>query len=260
MTFEHKVTVNLIPPTFGKVYAKDVIDFVEEKRQTIAWSIDDAKYLAKNGLDGSVVKLWNAGYFSLAEQKSIIDDSELKIEYWNMFDYLPYVRNVEDLLISKEIGYGDRKYTDIFFIAIHHTVSWDYNATNLKNAQRIADYHVYTKNWPGAGYHYLICPDGEILALNSIYKISYHVGTLRAPTDENKESIGIALGGDFRTQKPTDPQIYSASALVQNLKGYIPNSVGVLPHKRMHGAATICPGIFELESWLKIVSGDEKWI
>ena len=73
-------------------------------------------------------------------------------------------------------------------------------------------------------------------------------------------SVGVALGGNFVFAPPPFVQIAAASSVVAELKNFLPNMLSTLPHKRSPGAATKCPGIEGLENWLKVISGQSKWI
>lgn len=254
----YKVTANLLPTELPEDIACDIFRLVKSKFQTVAYSIDDAIFLVENGQPGSKLKVWNANYHDSIEYE-LIFDSKVEIEEWHAKGLVPHIQvAISDL---ERIGdYPDRSFEDIFVVTIHHSVGWDFSASTLENAKRISSYHVNTHKWPGIGYHYLIGPTGEILQTNELLKSSYHAGSYSAPGDENKTAIGICLGGDFRNAPPPDCQVAAASSLVQYIRQLpkMANSISVIPHKRMPGAATICPG-YNIEPWLRQISGEDEW-
>ena len=253
----YKSVVNLIPH-FETVqgFRGRIFDWAFKRYETVAYSIDDAVSLVSNARSDSLIRVWNANFLSEGDIMHLTS-SWGNLEWWHLPGYIPNVNNALDSLPTGAGAYRTRTPEDIFFIAIHHTVGWDYSRSTKSNAVSIATGH--SKKWPGIGYHYLIGPDGEIVQTNSIKTVSYHVGTLAAPEDENKQSIGIALGGNFQFRQPPEAQWGAASALVAHLRN-TPNYLAVVPHKRSAGAATVCPGVADLEWWLKRVAGTETWI
>jgi len=225
---------------------------------TVAYSIHDAVGLVSNAKPASLIRLWNTNLMK-PENLAWIAEQNVRIQRWNLPSVRPAVNLVDDLLPTVPPGYSKRTGDDIFFITIHHTVGWNYSLTTLDNAINIAYGHINGKGWPGIGYHYLIGPDGEILCTNTVDTVSYHAGSYAAPGDENLASVGVCMGGDFRYRRPSGPQIAASTSLVSNLRESLPNQIATIPHRRMAGAATICPGTFEREDWLKMIDyGD--WI
>ena len=254
----YKSVVNLIPRIFqGDEYRHRVFDWAFRRYETLTYSIDDALNLVSNARPDSLIRFWNANEFS-HEEIDLVEDGWKNIEWRHLPGYMPSVNDISSELPTGAGTYLNRSMDDIFFIAIHHTVGWNFNYSNGWNADNIAKSHSF--KWPGIGYHYLIGPDGEILQTNKLETVSYHVGTLRAPENENKQTIGVALGGDFRNAPPPDAQWGAASALVESLRSNHRNLLSVVPHKRSAGAATVCPGRTDLEWWLRRVAGVDKWI
>lgn len=259
MAFEHLVKVNLLSDLIFGDTLERIARHAELNRETMSWSLDDAFYLVENGREGSYIKAWNPNFLNISDFERL-QNSGLKKEYWNFPGITTHQIFLAKSLPKNVTVYNTRKLDDIHYLTIHHTVGWSFENSLEENAERIANYHVNSRKWPGIAYHYLIAPNGEIANTNPIEKKSYHAGSWDAPGDENLASIGIALGGDFRVAPPSKPQIAAASALVAELRSRLDNSIQVLPHKRMPGASTVCPGIKDLEKWLKTVSGEKSWI
>lgn len=90
-------------------------------------------------------------------------------------------------------------------IIIHHT-------KNQKTIQDIINLHVKTNNWSEIGYHFLISKAGTIY-------YSRQLNTAGAHTFKyNRNSIGIALFGNFDETKPTLKQISSLQKLIKSLQ------------------------------------------
>jgi hypothetical protein len=165
-----------------------------------------------------------------------------KIEIHNIVDELPK---------HPTKTYSQRSLGVITHLTIHHTVS-----PPDRPISSIAAYHVNTNGWPGIGYHYVIGADGKISQTNYLTTKSYHAGSYAAPGDENLFSVGIALQGDFTNAAPPQAQLDAARELVAYLRETLPNSLTVLGHRQMPGAATACPGA-TFESWLPYIGGDD---
>ena len=139
------------------------------------------------------------------------------------------------------------------YIIIHHTaVSREANA---KQFEAIKRYHK-SKGWGDIGYHYLIDPDGRLNKGRQDNEIGAHC----SHAGMNMKSIGIALSGNFETEKPTDYQIFMLRDILQILsKRYRITRSRILGHKET-GAATACPGknlAMEFVRNLTIMQGKE---
>ena len=247
-------TINLVPNLESDYLS--VLEMVEEVAertnahlQTIAFSIDDALSLVRQGLVGSTIKVWGLHDFSIHDINRL-KESKANLEYWHFNDIPPSKLYLENVLPYSEPRYSIRNLTSIGIITIHHSVGWVPGWTNEANVRNIAEYHVNTKGWPGIGYHFVVSPNGEIVQTNEIEVQSNHVA------NQNHRSIGICLGGDFRNHPPTQAAVYASQALVGELKLDLPNQVAIIPHKRMEGASTACPGyrMGGLETWMKIIA------
>lgn len=117
---------------------------------------------------------------------------------------IPGIKDVRNLLKKHHAkSYNFRTIKEITHLAIHHSL------TKTGSAEAFARYHVAESNWPGIGYHFVIEKDGLVKWCNEIEKSTYHVGK------SNRFSVGICLTGDFRTEKPTEPQWFSLNKVVK---------------------------------------------
>ena len=144
--------------------------------------------------------------------------------------------------------YTTRPLEEVNTLTIHHTVGWAAGGDILAIAA-IARFHVNTRDWPGIGYHYVIGPAGDIYRTNYHETWSFHVGL-----PGNAYAVGIALGGDFTNHPPSQAQQDAAQALVACLRGEL-EIIDVLPHRRMPGGDTQCPGN-TWEQWFPYVAGE----
>lgn len=152
-------------------------------------------------------------FFFLSSSKKAI----LKIK--NIVDSLPK---------SPTQSYSTRNLTQINKIVVHHS------ATTSGTAESYARYHVDTRGWPGIGYHFVIDQDGTINQTNWLETVSYHTG------NENTNSIGICLTGNFDIQQPFPAQMASLNALISYLKGQLGQHLQVYGHRDY--STKTCPG------------------
>lgn len=99
-----------------------------------------------------------------------------------------------------------RKLSDIKYINIHHSLTTD------GGAEAFARYHVGTKGWSVMGYTYVILKNGIVQFCSDWNVITPHVG------NSNRESLGICMVGDFRTQEPTKEQYEALYNLIERLQ------------------------------------------
>lgn len=99
----------------------------------------------------------------------------------------------------------------------------------------IEDIHrIHLKNgWAGCGYHYYIRFDGHVFVGRPIEYIGSHC------LGKNSISVGIALEGDFRKDKPTDEQIQSAKEVIKQILKVYPSITHVMNHRDLF--PTLCP-------------------
>ena len=92
-------------------------------------------------------------------------------------------------------------------IVIHHTGREDYSIESLK------DFHVLKRGWEEIGYHFVIgnginTKDGKIYSCREEKWGGAHV------LGFNKDSVGIALIGDFDDALPSKKQMESLRLLL----------------------------------------------
>ncbi|MEC7705366.1 MAG: N-acetylmuramoyl-L-alanine amidase, partial [Pseudomonadota bacterium] len=92
--------------------------------------------------------------------------------------------------------------------------------------------------WDGAGYHHIICRDGQIEPGRPFYWQGAHV------YGQNENSLGICLIG---RQKFTPAQMNSLSRLLHHLKCQYPNAE-IVGHRDVQDTAKTCPN-FDVRSW-----------
>mgnify|MGYP005831616257 CR=1 FL=1 len=104
----------------------------------------------------------------------------------------------------------------VFRITVHHTAGpafWDASLSGAaREIKSIQSFHQNERGWADIGYHYVIDRSGTIWQGRSLsYQGAHANGAL------NDGNIGIALLGNFCTQKPTRAQAESLAALVEKL-------------------------------------------
>jgi len=106
------------------------------------------------------------------------------------------------------LHFETRPLNQIRRIIIHHTA-----IPPEIGADRIANYGVDKKGWPGIRYHYFITGSGQIQQTNELVTLSTHAGPFSA------ESIGIGVAGDFTNAIPAPAQLEAAGQLIGWLIG-----------------------------------------
>lgn len=121
-----------------------------------------------------------------------------------------------------------RELSEIDTLIIHHTaISEDVSAEAIDaEHKRIG--------WACIGYHYLIHNDGQVEKCRLNTMIGAHCQGF------NSSSIGIALGGNFEKEKPSEKQIEALEHLVAALSLAYPQIKRIQGH--CHFLATACPG------------------
>lgn len=92
-------------------------------------------------------------------------------------------------------------------IFIHHTSGNDYDY----DAETIHGWHIYKEGWIGIGYHFVVRKDGTIERGRPVDVVGSHA------YQNNSDSIGIHLSGNFMIATPTEAQIESTALLIANL-------------------------------------------
>jgi hypothetical protein len=128
--------------------------------------------------------------------------------------------------------YKTRELDAITATIIHHTVT----PGTADFVERIARYHVGTRNWPGIAYHYCIDSSGGIYMTNFWSTVSYHAGW------SNTYALGVALLGDFTDAPPPQIQLDAAAWLVSTIRFLLGRHFTLIPHRDAQGAQTECPG------------------
>jgi len=129
---------------------------------------------------------------------------------------------------SNSQNYHTRSLDQINQIVVHHSASIN------QSAKDYAHYHVFSKGWPGIGYHYVIEKDGTIVWCNLLTTVSWNV------SGHNTRSIGICLSGDFTKEQPTTAQLKNLKKLIKHLRKQLPQHLPVTGHKDY--GSTSCPG------------------
>lgn len=131
---------------------------------------------------------------------------------------------------------------DIKYLAIHCT------ATSQKaKIESILNYWRKTLGWKNPGYHFIIKPNGEIVELLPIEKISNGV------RGYNSVIINISyIGGVDKYNMPidnrTDKQKESMLKLVKKYKSIYPNII-IQGHRDFPNVKKACPS-FDVKKWL----------
>lgn len=127
-------------------------------------------------------------------------------------------------------------------VVVHHS------ATASGNARIFHRYHRDERGWTdGLGYHFVIgngtdSGDGQIEG--GVRWRRQLPGAHCGDTRYNNAGVGVCLVGDFEEGAgPTPAQLASLVSLIARLRRefHIPLSA-VLPHRRVPGASTKCPG------------------
>ncbi len=136
-----------------------------------------------------------------------------------------------------EQGYPRRPLADIRYLVLHHT-----GAPASVGPEAIAAEHVDRNGWPGIGYHYIVDVDGTVYHCQDLGFVSHHAAQF------NPVSVGIALAGNLRAERPGRAQLQATSELLAELCRDLGLPPGAL---RGHGelVATECPGSRFLTEW-----------
>jgi N-acetyl-anhydromuramyl-L-alanine amidase AmpD len=95
-------------------------------------------------------------------------------------------------------------------------------------AEKIANFLVEKKQWPGIGYHFYITSDGKIYQTNHLETVCYFAG---ANAQYNPQGVCICFAGNFTEAIPTAAQLSSGGRLLaflmqelhlqmENIKGH----------------------------------------
>ncbi len=135
--------------------------------------------------------------------------------------------NVIDLKFNEELIEIDKPRK----IVIHHT-----HNPNL-TVESTHKLHIERFKWAGIGYNYFIEKNGDIFEGRGMY-VGAHA------KNHNRDSIGIALAGNFDETLPTENQIESLIDIC--LDFMIHYDIGpnrVIGHREIEGVEKTCPGL-----------------
>ena len=140
-----------------------------------------------------------------------------------------------------------RKETNL--IVLHHTggaAGEDMTVAEIDAAHR-------RLGWAGVGYHYLIRKSGAVEAGRPAFAVGAHA------EGGNRESLGIALDGNFCEEAPTAAQIESCAMLLAIVAASfgVPTDGGhIVGHRDLD--ATACPGD-ALYTEIPEIVGKARW-
>ena len=77
--------------------------------------------------------------------------------------------------------------------------------------EKIADYLVEKRQWPGIGYHFYITSDGKIYQTNRLETVCYFAGS---DVRYNPLGVCICFAGNFTDEVPTEAQLSSGGKLL----------------------------------------------
>ena len=118
-------------------------------------------------------------------------------------------------------------------IYIHHSAS----SRDYTTREMIYSWHVDGNHWSDIGYHYVIEGDGEIVEGRPLWKAGAHV------KNNNANTIGICLTGNFETEEPSKGQLESLWKLLDGtMENFALNRSDVFAHREDANANTKCCG------------------
>jgi len=143
---------------------------------------------------------------------------------------------VDELTHHPTNQYSTRLLDGLEYHVVHHSAS-----RSTVTPYDIANYHVYSLDWPGIGYSFFISADGTVFQTNHLETMSYGVA------NQNRRCISTCLGGCFTEgRQPTNAQLKSFNWLHNTwLPSQLGRSLPLSGHKEMPGQSTMCPG----DSW-----------
>jgi len=112
--------------------------------------------------------------------------------------------NMKEIIYDFKVQHSNEP-TNWIKIIIHHT-------SNSNTIQKIINLHVMKNQWSSIGYHFLIGKNGQIYYSRKLNTAGAHC------YGYNRNSIGIALFGNFDNDEPTEKQIISLKKLISSIK------------------------------------------
>lgn len=146
--------------------------------------------------------------------------------------------NVIDLKFNEELIEIDKPIK----IVIHHT-----HNPNL-TVESTHKLHIERFKWAGIGYNYFIEKNGDIFQGRGMY-VGAHA------KNHNRDSIGIALAGNFDETLPTEKQIESLIDIcLEFMIQYDIEPSRVIGHREIEGVEKTCPGLlFDMNKFRKLL-------
>lgn len=139
-------------------------------------------------------------------------------------------------------SYQRRAVRDIRWVVVHHTAT----AANV-TPEAIAQMHL-ARGWAGCGYHYLVY-DGYAIKARALSDVPACV------RGANRESICVAVVGDYRQYPPTMDRLRTAMVLCDALIGMSPCLV-VVTHRAL--SSTVCPGNALVAAWQDLARRERR--
>jgi hypothetical protein len=119
----------------------------------------------------------------------------------------PPMEDITTRLRRHPVKHFDRRPLDqIKYLVIQHSV-----LPGNFPPEKIADFLVEKKQWPGIGYHFYITSDGTIYWTNDLETVCYFAGS---NVQHNPLGVCICFAGNFTTEVPTNAQLSSGGKLL----------------------------------------------
>jgi hypothetical protein len=119
----------------------------------------------------------------------------------------PTMEDVTTRLRRHPVKRFDRRTLDqIKYLVIQHSV-----LPGNFPPEKIANYLVEKKQWPGIGYHFYITSDGTIYQTNRLETVCYFAGS---NVQNNPLGVCICFAGNFTSEVPTAAQLSSGGKLL----------------------------------------------
>jgi hypothetical protein len=119
----------------------------------------------------------------------------------------PPMEDVTTRLRRHPVKRFDRRTLDqIKYLVIQHSV-----LPSDFPPERIANYLVEKKQWPGIGYHFYITSDGTIYQTNRLETVCYFAGS---NVRNNPLGVCVCFAGNFTDEVPTEAQLSSGGKLL----------------------------------------------
>ena len=146
----------------------------------------------------------------------------------------PPMEDVTTLLRHHPVKRFDKRTLDqIQYLVIQHSVlPGDFPP------EKIADFLVEKKQWPGIGYHFYIISDGTIYQTNRLETVCYFAGS---NVQHNPLGVCICFAGNFTSEVPTAAQLSSGGELLAFLMQELHLPVGSIRGQKEF-VATQSPG------------------